>query len=64
MAAAVQKSGVKLFTAFKMRYYPLILKALELIPEPVMVVMQMMDNRWGDTIWANDLVRGGGNVYR
>lgn len=59
---AVEREGIRLFTAFKMRYYPMIQKARELIPEPLMVVMQMMDNRWGDT-WANDPVLGGGNVY-
>ena len=59
---AVEREGIRLFTAFKMRYYPMIQKARELIPEPLMVVMQMMDNRWGDS-WANDPVLGGGNVY-
>jgi predicted dehydrogenase len=59
---AVHRNGVKLFTAFKMRYYDLILKARELIPQPVLVSMQMMDNRWADDHWASDPVRGGGNV--
>ncbi len=59
---AVEREGIRLFTAFKMRYYPMVQKARELIPEPLMVVMQMMDNRWGKT-WANDPVLGGGNVY-
>jgi predicted dehydrogenase len=27
-----------------------------------MVTMQMMDNRWPDEMWANDPVKGGGNV--
>lgn len=59
---SVEREGTRLFTAFKMRYYPMVQRARELIPEPLMVVMQMMDNRWGDT-WANDPVLGGGNVY-
>ncbi|GAA3409290.1 Gfo/Idh/MocA family protein [Paenibacillus hodogayensis] len=59
---AVVKSGKTLFTAFKMRYYELLWKAKELIPQPVMVTMQMMDSRWGDKLWANDPVKGGGNV--
>ncbi|MDF2716806.1 MAG: oxidoreductase domain protein [Paenibacillus sp.] len=59
---AVIRSGKKLFTAFKMRYYELLWKAKELIPQPVVVTMQMMDNRWGNTAWPNDPVRGGGNV--
>ncbi len=59
---AVEESGVKLMVAFKMRYYDMILKAKELIPEPLMVAMQMMDNRWPDDLWANDPIDGGGNV--
>ena len=49
--------------AFKMRYYPLIRKAHAFIPEPQVLVGQMMDNRWGDTHWAQDPVKGGANVH-
>ena len=59
---AVKENGVKLMVAFKMRYYDMILKAKELIPDPVLVTMQMMDNRWPDDFWASDPVAGGGNV--
>lgn len=59
---AVASSGVRLMAAFKMRYYDMIQKAKELIPNPLMVTMQMMDNRWPDAMWANDPVKGGGNV--
>ena len=59
---AVDETGIKLMVAFKMRYYELVAKARELIPQPVLVAMQMMDNRWPDDFWANDPVKGGGNV--
>lgn len=59
---AVNRSGKKLFTAYKMRYFDMLWKAKELIPQPVMVTMQMMDNRWGEGLWVNDPVKGGGNV--
>lgn len=59
---AVEENGIKLMVAFKMRYYDMILKARELIPNPVMVTMQMMDNRWPDDFWASDPITGGGNV--
>jgi predicted dehydrogenase len=59
---AVQRNGIKLFTAFKMRYYDMIRKARELIPQPLLVSMQMMDNRWADDFWASDPITGGGNV--
>lgn len=59
---AVQRSGRKLMVAFKMRYYEMLLKAKELIPNPLIVTMQMMDNRWPSDRWVNDPVKGGGNV--
>ena len=59
---AVADSGITLMTAFKMRYYDLVQKVHELIPQPSLVTMQMMDNRWPDDFWANDPIRGGGNV--
>ncbi|MEZ4861496.1 MAG: Gfo/Idh/MocA family oxidoreductase [Caldilineaceae bacterium] len=58
----VEETGVKLMTAFKMRYFDMIQKVKVLIPNPVMVTMQMMDNRWPNAMWANDPVKGGGNV--
>jgi predicted dehydrogenase len=62
IGTAVEESGVKLMVAFKMRYYDMILKAKALIPDPILVTMQMMDNRWPDDHWASDPVTGGGNV--
>ncbi len=59
---AVKRAGIKLMTAFKMRYYELVRKARELIPNPLVVTMQMMDNPWGTSHWASDPRRGGGNV--
>jgi predicted dehydrogenase len=63
IAEAVQKAGVVLMPAFKMRYYPLVRKAHEFIPEPQVLVGQMMDRRWGDHNWAQDPVQGGANVH-
>lgn len=59
---AVAKSGVKVMTGFKMRYYPAVAKVKQFIPSPVITVAQMMDSRWPDDFWANDPVKGGGNV--
>jgi predicted dehydrogenase len=58
----ITETGVKLMTAFKMRYYDMIQKAKELIPNPLMITMQMMDGRWPGDFWANDPIKGGGNV--
>jgi len=63
IATAVKKAGVYLMPAFKMRYYPLVQRAREFISEPLMVVGQMMDNRWPDDAWAQDPIQGGANVH-
>ena len=60
---AVEKSGVKLMTAFKMRYYPMVRRAKEFIPRPVVTIAQMLDGRWPDDLWAQDPIKGGGNVF-
>ena len=59
---AVKESGITLMTGFKMRYYDLVQQAREQMPRPLMLTMQMMDNRWPGDFWANDPVKGGGNV--
>jgi hypothetical protein len=38
---AVERTGGMLMTAFKMRYYDMVLKARHLIPEPILVTMQI-----------------------
>lgn len=63
VAEAVERSGVKLMPAFKMRYYPLIRRAKEFIPEPLVLVGQIMDARWPDDKWAQDPIKGGANVH-
>ncbi|WP_214628038.1 Gfo/Idh/MocA family protein [Paenibacillus agaridevorans] len=60
---AVIRTGKKVMTAFKMRYYDMLIKAKELIPNPLLVSMQMMDDPWPEDIWPNDPNRGGGNVF-
>jgi len=63
IAQSVQESGVYLMPAFKMRYYPLIRKTREFIPNPHVLVGQMMDARWQDGSWVQDPVQGGANVH-
>jgi predicted dehydrogenase len=59
---AVEKHGVTLMTGFKMRYYPAVARVREFIPSPLVTTGQMMDGRWPDDFWANDPIKGGGNV--
>ena len=63
VANAVQQARVHLMPAFKMRYYPLVQMAREFIPNPQVIVGQMMDNRWADDAWAQDPIQGGANVH-
>jgi myo-inositol 2-dehydrogenase/D-chiro-inositol 1-dehydrogenase len=59
---AVERAGVKLMAGFQARFSPFIAKLKETIPEPLVVVGQLVDPRWGDESWANDPIEGGGNV--
>ena len=59
---AVEKHGIMLMTGFKMRYYPSVGRVREFIPSPLVTMGQMMDGHWPDDFWANDPVKGGGNV--
>jgi predicted dehydrogenase len=63
VAEAVENSGVVLMPAFKMRYYPLIRRAKEFIPQPMVLLGQCLDRRWEDGFWAQDPVKGGANVH-
>lgn len=59
---AVLRTGVQLMVGFKMRFMPVVQAVRQLIPAPRLVLGQIMDNRWPDDFWAQDPVKGGGNV--
>jgi predicted dehydrogenase len=59
---AVEKHGITLMTGLKMRYYPSVARVRQFIPSPLVTIGQMMDARWPDDFWANDPLKGGGNV--
>lgn len=59
---AVERSGVTFMTAFKLRYYPMVERARAFLPGPMITIAQGMDRRWPDDFWAQDPVKGGGNV--
>lgn len=59
---AVDRSGVRAMVGFKMRYMPLVQEVHRLLPRPILLVGQIMDNRWADDWWAQDPRSGGGNV--
>ena len=60
--AAVASTGRKLMCGFQIRYSPFLQKLREVIGTPLALHGALTDPRWGDAIWANDPVRGGGNV--
>lgn len=59
---AVDHSGVRFMTAFKLRYYPSVGRVRAFMPHPFLCIAQMIDERWPDSFWGNDTLRGGGNV--
>jgi predicted dehydrogenase len=59
---AVDRGKVRCMTGFKLRFNPLATRAEELIPKPTLIVAHILDNRWPDDSWANDPIKGGGNV--
>ena len=59
---AVREANVLCMTGFKFHYSSLARQAAELLVRPLVIVGNIFDKRWPDDIWANDPVRGGGNV--
>jgi predicted dehydrogenase len=60
--AAVAQGGVQCVVGFQARHSPFVQKAHQAIPRPRVLMGQMIDPRWGDASWAQDIVTGGGNV--
>lgn len=59
---AVARAGTLLMVGFQRRYAPLVQAARQRVERPLMLVGQLMDNRWSDGHWAQDPATGGGNV--
>jgi len=59
---AVEKAGVKFMMGFQARFSPFVLKLKEVVPHPWVIIAQLIDPKWGESIWANDPIEGGGNV--
>jgi len=51
-----------LMTAFKFRFYSMIQKARQLIHDPIMATIHIIDDPWSSDFWANQPNKGGGNV--
>lgn len=60
--AAVERAGVQLIVGFQARHAPLVRRAQTWVPQPRVVVGQLVASRWGDDSWAQKPETGGGNV--
>ncbi len=59
---AVEKAGVTTTVGFKMRYMPIVRRVHELVPDPIMLTGQMLNDRIPDNSWSLQPRIGGGNV--
>ena len=62
IARAVDAAGIKFMVGFQARFSPFVLKLKEVVPEPWVTIAQLFDPKWGEQLWVNDPVEGGGNV--
>lgn len=59
---AVARAGVTMCVGLKMRFMPLVRRVRQLVPKPILLVGQMMNNRVPDDTWSLQPVIGGGTV--
>ncbi|QYM80315.1 Gfo/Idh/MocA family oxidoreductase [Horticoccus luteus] len=62
IVAAVERAGVTAMAGFKLRFFPGVQEARAFLTKPLLTVAQVIDDRWPTEMWANDPVKGGGNV--
>ena len=62
IAEEVDRAGVTFLMGFKLRYCPLVQKAVDSVPNPTLSVGQMVCNTWSEDSWAHNPATGGGNV--
>jgi myo-inositol 2-dehydrogenase/D-chiro-inositol 1-dehydrogenase len=60
--AAFDSAGVVGMTGFKFRFFPAVQAARAFLPRPMLTVAHVIDDCWPEEFWANDPVKGGGNV--
>lgn len=62
LARAVEGRDAPLMVGFKLRFEPLVTRAQEVVPNPLMTVGQLFDPPWPEEGWFMDPVRGGGHL--
>jgi len=58
----VERTGVTAMSGFKLRFFPAVIAAKEFLTKPTLTVAQVIDDHWPSEVWANDPIKGGGNV--
>lgn len=59
---AVKRAGVTMCVGLKMRFIPLVRKVKQIVPQPILLMGQMMNDRVPDNAWSLQPVIGGGTV--
>lgn len=59
---AAKRAKLIAMVGLKFRFYEMVQRARTLIPSPILVTVQVMDDPWPPDFWANDPKQGGGNV--
>ena len=62
IVAAVEHSGVTAAFGYKLRFFPAVIAAKAFLTKPTLTVAQVIDDHWPSSVWANDPIKGGGNV--
>lgn len=62
IVTAVERSGVMAMVGFKLRFFPAVKAAKAFLQRPLLSTAHVIDDRWPTDMWANDPVKGGGNV--
>jgi len=59
---AIKGRNTRFMVGHKMRFSPNVQRVKREIKKPLIIIAQMMCDRWADDMWAQDPVKGGGNV--
>ena len=62
IVTAARTASSVLMCGYKLRLFPMVEKARELVSDPIAVQVQVLDGRWPDNGWVNDPANGGGNI--
>lgn len=60
---AAENAPGKFFVGHKMRFGHNVRRAKQEMPKPISIVAQMMCDRWSEEFWAQNPIKGGGNVF-